>query len=90
MFEPSVCVIAQGSKEVHFGSSRYQYNPFHYLLVTVDLPHISQVLEASKEQLYLSLLLSPLLSVRSFIILGWILAPAVVLKSYGLTQERLK
>ena len=53
--EPSLCVVAQGSKEFFLGESRYRYDPFHYLLVTVDLPHISQVLEASKERPYLSL-----------------------------------
>jgi AraC-like DNA-binding protein len=53
--EPSLCVIAQGSKEYLLGESRYRYDPFHYLLVTVDLPHVSQVLEASKERPYLSL-----------------------------------
>jgi AraC-like DNA-binding protein len=58
VFEPAVCVIAQGSKEVLFGDSRYQFDPWHYLLVTLDLPYVSQVLEASKEQPYLSLRLS--------------------------------
>src|SRR6266480_6078222 len=37
--DPSVCVIAQGSKEVLLGDSRYQYDPLHYLLVTIELPH---------------------------------------------------
>ncbi|WP_420917133.1 AraC family transcriptional regulator N-terminal domain-containing protein [Dictyobacter halimunensis] len=58
VFEPSVCVIAQGSKQILFGDSRYQYDPLHYLLVTMELPHISHVLEASKEQPYFSLRLS--------------------------------
>src|SRR5213082_3028390 len=53
--EPSVCVVAQGSKEFLLGESRYRYDPFHYLLVTVDLPYIGQVLEASKEEPFLSL-----------------------------------
>lgn len=52
---PSFCVIAQGSKEVLLGDSRYRYDPFHYLLATIELPSISQVLEASKDQPYLSL-----------------------------------
>ncbi len=56
--EPSLCVIAQGSKEYLLGESRYRYDPFHYFLVTVDLPNISQVLEASQERPYLSLRLS--------------------------------
>jgi len=48
-------VIAQGSKEVLLGDSRYRYDPSHYLLATVELPRVSQVLEASKERPYLSL-----------------------------------
>ncbi len=52
--EPSVCVIAQGSKEVLLGESRYHYDPLHYLLTTIELPRVSQVLEASKERPYLA------------------------------------
>ncbi len=52
---PAFCVIAQGSKEVFLGNDRYQYDPMHYLLATVELPIVSQILEASKEQPYLSL-----------------------------------
>jgi AraC-like DNA-binding protein len=48
-------VIAQGSKEVLLGDSRYRYDPSQYLLATVELPRVSQVLEASKERPYLSL-----------------------------------
>src|SRR5713226_5637025 len=53
--EPSLCVVAQGSKEFLLGDSRSLYDPLHYLLVTVDLPNIGQVLEASKERPFLSL-----------------------------------
>lgn len=45
---PAFCVIAQGSKEVLLGNDRYQYDPAHYLLATVELPIMSQILEASK------------------------------------------
>lgn len=55
VLEPSLCLIAQGSKEVLLGESRYVYDPAHYLIATVELPRISQVLEASKERPYLSL-----------------------------------
>ncbi|WP_292813864.1 AraC family transcriptional regulator [Nostoc sp. JL23] len=51
---PAFCAIAQGSKEVFLGSDRYHYDPMHYLLATVELPIVSQILEASKEQPYLS------------------------------------
>src|SRR5260221_1740678 len=55
VLEPSVCVIAEGSKEVLLGDSCYRYDPSQYLLATVELPRVSQVLEASKERPYLSL-----------------------------------
>jgi AraC-like DNA-binding protein len=58
VIEPSLCVIAQGSKEYLLGESRYRYDPFHYFLVTVELPNISQVLSASKARPYLSLRLA--------------------------------
>jgi AraC-like DNA-binding protein len=53
--KPSLCVVAQGSKEVLLGESHYRYDPAHYLLATIDLPWVSQVLEASKKRPYLSL-----------------------------------
>jgi AraC-like DNA-binding protein len=53
--ESSVAVIAQGSKEVLLGESRYHYDPSRYLLTTVELPRVSQVLEASKERPYLAI-----------------------------------
>src|SRR6266704_5826436 len=53
--EPSLCVVAQGSKEFLLGESRYRYDPLHYLLITVDLPYVGQVLSASKERPFLSL-----------------------------------
>ncbi|HEX8035918.1 MAG TPA: AraC family transcriptional regulator [Ktedonobacterales bacterium] len=53
--EPSVCVVAQGSKEFLLGESRYRYDPAHYLLSTVELPSVGKVIEASKERPFLSL-----------------------------------
>ncbi len=50
---PAFCVIAQGRKEIFLGENRYQYDPAHYLLTTVELPVVSQVLEASQEHPYL-------------------------------------
>ena len=54
LVKPSFCVIAQGSKEVLLGESRYLYDPYHYLISTVELPRVSQVLDASRERPYLS------------------------------------
>jgi hypothetical protein len=52
--KPSFCVIAQGSKEILLGDSRYVYDIEHYLIATLELPRLSQVLEASRERPYLS------------------------------------
>jgi AraC-like DNA-binding protein len=52
---PAFCAIAQGSKEVLLGCDRYQYDPLHYLLASIELPIVSQILEASKARPYLSL-----------------------------------
>src|SRR6266852_9755157 len=53
--QPSFCVIAQGSKEVLLGDSRYRYDAAHYLLATIELPVVTRVIEASAERPYLSL-----------------------------------
>lgn len=55
--QPSLCVIAQGSKEILLGERRYRYDPFHYLLVTAELPIVGQIVEASKERPLLGLVL---------------------------------
>jgi AraC-like DNA-binding protein len=54
VMEPSLCVIAQGSKEFLLGDNRYRYDAAHYLLASVELPAITRVLEASEERPYLS------------------------------------
>jgi AraC-like DNA-binding protein len=53
--DPALGVIAQGSKELYLGEERYRYDPYHYCLGTVELPVVSQIVEASKERPYLSL-----------------------------------
>ena len=53
--EPSFCVIAQGSKELLLGAERYRYDDAHYLLVSVGLPLVGHVIEASPERPYLAM-----------------------------------
>lgn len=52
-YEPAFCVIAQGSKELVLGADRFRYDPAHYMISTVELPMIGQVVEASPEQPFL-------------------------------------
>lgn len=69
--------MAQGSKEVGLGDSRYQYDPLRYLLVTVDLPVTSQVVEASRERPYLSFRLNQtrISSARSMVEADYAVSP---------------
>jgi hypothetical protein len=68
VLEPSLTVIAQGSKELLLGANRYRYDPFHYLLCTVALPSAHRVLDVAPERPYLSVRLDlpPALVVRSW------------------------
>jgi AraC-like DNA-binding protein len=53
VFTPSFCIIAQGSKQVLLGDEVFRYDPGHYLISTVFLPIVSNVVEASEEKPYL-------------------------------------
>ncbi len=55
--KPCFCVIAQGSKVFLLGDSQYRYDSDHYLIGTLEMPLFSQILEATPEQPYLSLLM---------------------------------
>lgn len=54
MYEPSLCVILQGNKAVGFGDELYNYGPKEYLLSSTHIPAKVKILEASKEQPYVS------------------------------------
>lgn len=57
MLEQSICLIAQGKKRVVLGENEYVYDANHFLLTSVDLPVVAQVLEASREKPYLGVML---------------------------------
>lgn len=52
--EPSFCVIAQGRKEILLGGDIFQYDSAHYLITTMELPLIGEVVEATPKKPYLS------------------------------------
>lgn len=58
MYEPSVCLIAQGAKRVLLGDDTYVYDANHYLFSGLHLPVIAQVIEASREKPFLGLRLT--------------------------------
>jgi AraC-like DNA-binding protein len=57
MYEPRICVIAQGAKRVLLGDDTYTYDAHHFLISSVDLPTVVQVIKASRKKPYLGLVL---------------------------------
>lgn len=55
MHEPSICMALQGSKRVILGEEVYVYDAYNFLIASVDLPVVAQVLEATPEVPYLGL-----------------------------------
>ena len=58
MYEPSVCLVAQGAKRVLLGDDTYVYDAHHYLITSVHLPTIVHIIDASPEKPYLGLRLT--------------------------------
>ena len=52
VYEPSLCVVAQGAKEVLLADETYRLDPARSLLVSVDLPVDARVVEASPSRPY--------------------------------------
>ena len=55
MYEPSICLIAQGAKRVLLGDDTYVYDAHNYLITSVHLPTVVQIVQASREMPYLGL-----------------------------------
>ena len=53
VYEASLCLIAQGSKRVSLADHSVMYDASRYLLVSVDLPLVGHIIEASPGQPYL-------------------------------------
>ena len=51
--QPAVCFVAQGRKQVMVGPSVHAYDHAKYLVVSVDVPIVGQILEASAAEPYL-------------------------------------
>ncbi len=53
LHEPALCIVVQGKKQVLLGDEVYLYDRDQYLIVSVDLPVIGQIIEAELETPYL-------------------------------------
>lgn len=54
---PSICLIGQGVKRVLLGEDVYVYDAQSFLISSVDLPVVAQIIEAGREKPYLGLTL---------------------------------
>lgn len=50
MYEPSICLITQGAKRVLLGDDSFVYDARHFLITSVHLPTVVQIIEASPEK----------------------------------------
>ncbi|MHC8306234.1 AraC family transcriptional regulator [Pseudomonas sp. PB3P13] len=57
VYEPTLCLVAQGRKQAMLGTTAYVYDPAKYLIASVDLPVMGSVIEASEAVPYLCLVL---------------------------------
>lgn len=57
LYEPCVCVIAQGAKRVILGEDAYVYDAQHFLLTSVNLPTVVQIARASEAKPCLGIVL---------------------------------
>lgn len=57
IFKPSLCIAAQGVKRSTFGDRTFEYHPGEALVVGVDMPALSRIVEASPESPFLGLVL---------------------------------
>lgn len=55
LYEPRLCIVAQGRKIAILAGDTYHYDPLHYLVVSMTLPAQGQIIEATPEEPYLSL-----------------------------------
>ncbi|WP_421423309.1 AraC family transcriptional regulator N-terminal domain-containing protein [Agrobacterium rosae] len=57
IYRPSLCVVVQGAKEIHFGSDILQYRALQCLVVSIELPASGRIIEASEEKPYLGVMI---------------------------------
>ncbi|MDO6747569.1 AraC family transcriptional regulator [Gilvimarinus sp. 1_MG-2023] len=55
IYEPTLCLIVQGVKQVCLGTKTFQYDTGNYLIASVELPVVGTVIEASSTEPYLCL-----------------------------------
>tara|TARA_R110002124_G_scaffold114535_12_gene269263 strand:+ start:2595 stop:3620 length:1026 start_codon:yes stop_codon:yes gene_type:complete len=57
LYRPSLCVVVQGAKEIHFGEDRLDYGAMECLVVSVELPASGRIVSASPTEPYIGVTL---------------------------------
>lgn len=57
LYKPALCVTVQGAKQVMLGDSVFDYGAMQYLAVSVDLPILGRVTQASDAAPFLALII---------------------------------
>lgn len=57
IFKPALCIVLQGAKWANFGDKRYDYRAGQALVVSVELPALGRVAEASPAEPYLGVII---------------------------------
>ncbi|KAG8153576.1 AraC family transcriptional regulator [Burkholderia catarinensis] len=57
IMKPALCVVVQGAKWTTFGGRRYDYGPGRALVVSVEMPATSRIVQASETEPFLGIVL---------------------------------
>ncbi|HEX4508028.1 MAG TPA: AraC family transcriptional regulator [Alphaproteobacteria bacterium] len=58
LYEPMLCLVLQGAKEVMIGDRRLRYDPASYFVTSMELPVSGQIVRASADQPYIAVSLA--------------------------------
>ena len=73
--KPTACLVLQGEKQVSVGAQSFNFKAGHSLLITADVPMVSQISRATVAEPYLSLILDLDLSIISELVIEMKAAP---------------
>ena len=84
VYEPSLCLVAHGAKEVLLADEAYRLDPAKSLLVSVDLPVAARVIEASPRHPYLAVRIALDTAVVGELLADGLTDPVIGLPARGL------
>ncbi|GHA99287.1 AraC family transcriptional regulator [Modicisalibacter luteus] len=88
IYEPMLCLIAQGRKRTLLGDKLFEYGAGDYLIASVDLPISGEIVEASPDAPYLAFSLRLDTSIMAELLLALPDRPAVSRLPTGLTVSQ--